>query len=55
MNLAFSMIIKYVSSSLQGVAYDRGTGCVYIADTGNNRVLKIDAETFRVTIVALSV
>ena len=40
-------------NSPQGVAYDRNKRIIYIADTGNNRILRIDRVTSNVSEIKL--
>ena len=40
--------------SPQGVAYDRLNKVIYIADTGNDRILKIDRNTYSISEIILN-
>ena len=48
------LLLKSIElSSPQGVAYDRLKKIIYIADTGNDRILKINRVTSAVTEIKL--
>ena len=47
-------LLKTISlNAPQGVAYDRSKKMIYIADTGNDRILRVNRETFEISEIKL--
>lgn len=47
-------LLKTISlDSPQGVAYDRSKKMIFIADTGNDRILRVNRDTFEISEIKL--
>ena len=47
-------LLKTISlDAPQGVAYDRSKKMIYIADTGNDRILRVNRQTFEISEIKL--